>query len=248
MNDLAARIQAGDILASERGSLVQSLLPTLTEYFGQTQTGTTASQTQQSSQVNSLMSNQFFQRQVTEEIAQAFGQSAGWEGTQTKQFAETLSNTLAESFGSIFGTAAESGGGKTGSFVCTVLCHLGYITAEKIRKELAHFSERIAEYKWAARGYLAVGPAMAKWVYRNQWIAPFLAPYVNAMIDYVTDKQNAKWWQKLAFESVRIPFSLLGMLGLKRGVVDSELLEIMRIYYNPINVNALYNSSNLFSK
>jgi hypothetical protein len=196
-NNLAAQIQAADTLESSRRDLVQTLLPTLTQYFGSTSEGMSTQETQQLNQISSMLTNQYMQQQVTQSIAQQIGESSGWSEEQVNTFAESLSQTLAESYGSILGTAAEGGGGK---WICSVCVAHGWIPFEKLVWEQAIIKLNPHLFEKARKGYDRWGLSLAKWLQDKPRVSRFIAPFAEAFMDYIGGAR--RWHNRWMFKFV----------------------------------------------
>lgn len=237
INSLAAQVQGAETMfggtAASRlfESVAPSLLPSL---LGES----TTTQTEEIAQT--LQEQYGYSQTEAYEAASSMTSEFG----QSEEFASSLvdafSQSMATAAGRLYGIAPESGGGK---FVCTVLCYQGKLDEQELQKEVKWFTKNLKQYKWSARGYLAIGPWLAKQTYKNPKIGGVIGGFVKKVVSC-----NAKKWDQieptfiehLSFNTVRLLFALVGLCGFNRGKVDSEIINIMNQYYNPVNVEELY--------
>ncbi|MDB4507381.1 hypothetical protein N9064_00665 [bacterium] len=245
INSLAARVQGAESLRQGTASsdLFKAVAPSLTSLFGTQTTGTQSGQTseQTSTQVNQTISSMLTRASQASETINTIGTAVGWDEKQIEAVTEAWSDSIAASQGYMSGISPEGGGG--GKFICTVLCHLGLLDEAKLKKEVKWFTRNLSRLKWSARGYLAVGPRMAKFTLNHPKLAKLITPFVNQIVTCTSDLESRKSPSLLSlgcFGLVRFCFAIVGLLGFNKGKVDSEILSIMQEYYNPVNVDNLY--------
>lgn len=202
VNDLAARVQAGEIISGGGAGtqLVAQALQPLTELFGTETVGTTqeTSTQQVEEQMTQQISSMMQRMAQTEEFTQTLGESLGWSQDQIEEVNSLLSQSIAQSSGLLSGIApVQESGGK---YICTVCVNHGFIEVEKLNKELAVLRENPDLFTSAREGYDIWGFKAAEILSERPKLAKLVAPMAEAFMDYILGKRNLG--NKLMFHSV----------------------------------------------
>jgi len=245
INTLAAQTQGAETLnqGTAASRLFGDVAPSLLSQLLGESTSTSSTSAETVNSVAQTLEEQYgYSKTQSQEMAQQLVNESGSSSEFATSLTDAISESIGTAFGRIYGIAPEST--KGGKFVCTIMCHHGYLDKRLLQKEVQFFTHNIKRFKWSARGYLSIGPKMALFAYRHPKIAKLFATFVRKIVSCNAkkwDRQEPTFIETLSFNSVRVLFALIGLCGAKKSFVDEQIIEIMKLYYNPVNVDILYN-------